>query len=113
MTHKYHAGTGITYRDGQIVEADAATGLRGGAGPENVESVEVESQPADVTLALVDRPRVGARVGGSRGIAGVLKRGNMRVSTKKRPFVTGPSPILTKIAPEVGIDPKPGHEVLF
>ena len=69
----YHAGTGITHRDGQIVEADAAAGLRGGAGPENVESVEVESQPADVALALVDRPRVGARVGGSRGIAGVLK----------------------------------------
>ena len=42
-----------------------------------------------------------------------LKRGNMRVSTKERPFVTGPSPILTKIAPEVGIDPKPGHEFLF
>ena len=39
-----------------------------------------------------------------------LKRGNMRAATMG---VTGPSPILTKIAPEVGIDPKPGHEVLF
>ena len=26
---------------------------------------------------------------------------------------TGPKPILTKIAVVVGIDPKPGHEVLF
>ena len=40
----------------------------------------------------------------------LLKRGNMRAATMG---VTGPSPILTKIAPEVGIDPKPGHEFLF
>ena len=37
----------------------------------------------------------------------------MREWTIKRPHVIRPTPILTKIAPEVGIDPKPSHEVLF
>ena len=42
-----------------------------------------------------------------------FKRGFTRKSPKSGPFGTGPSPILTKIAMVVGIDPKPGHEVLF
>ena len=67
-------GIFIAHRDRQIVEADAAAGLGGGAGPENVEGVEVESQPADVALALVDRPRHRTGVRRRRGITGVLER---------------------------------------
>ena len=64
---------GVGARDGEIVEADAPVGLGGGAGPENVEGVEVESQPADVALALIDRPRHRAGVRRRRGETGVLE----------------------------------------
>ena len=40
----------------------------------------------------------------------VFKRGCMRVSPLGG---TGPSPILTIFTPGIGINPKPGHEVLF
>ena len=55
----------------------------------------------DVRVALV------------RACRQLLKRGNMREWTIKRPHVIRPTPILTKIATEVGIDPKPSHQVLF